>query len=62
MNNLKNISGNELSEAIQAVVTALNILECDFLHVEHLLSSEVKTLHNKLELLLNERNRRENLS
>jgi hypothetical protein len=61
MENLQNISANELNEAIQALTSATILLECDYLHVEHLFSSEIKTLHNRLELLINERNRREDL-
>ena len=61
MENLQNISANELNEAIQALTSATILLECDYLHVEHLLSDEIKALGSKLELLINERNRREDL-
>lgn len=59
MKNLQKVSGNELSELLQAISICIDTLKKDFLHVSDFLQKEINLLEAKRQQIRSEYERRE---
>lgn len=59
MKNFRNLSGNDLSETIHALNSAIYELDCKFLHISHFIQKDIDRLKKTREAAIKEKERRE---